>query len=138
MKSKDANGKSRSVLILCFAFAGKQLFKFFGSGLVSRSQRMAVNVHGCGYVAVPKSLRSNLCVHALIDEQRGRCMAQIMKANVTEAVLFDELAKPQVGAFMMEWCAVGMAEYEMSLITVLILAAFPSVFKAVPLLDAIV
>jgi hypothetical protein len=33
-----------------------------------------------------------------------------MKANIAKAVLFDELAKPQIGALLMEWRTIRMAE----------------------------
>ena len=98
---------------------------------------MAIYVHRRGDITVTKAFGDDLCVYALINEQRGRCVAQIMEANVAKTVLFDELAKLQIGAFMMERRAIRMAENKMSFVAVLILTASPGVFQGVSLLDAI-
>jgi hypothetical protein len=88
---------------------------------------MAVNDHRGGDVAMPQPLGDDPGVNAMIDEQCGSGMAQIVEADVAQVVLLDEGAEPQVGALMVERRSVCMAEDKVVFIASLVLPASPSI-----------
>jgi hypothetical protein len=88
----------------------EQIFEFIGRGLIGGTEGMPVYVHcGCD-TAMSQPGRNNFSVDSLINEQLCRCMAQVMEADIPGSVLFYELSKPQVRAFVMKGSAVRMGE----------------------------
>lgn len=92
---------------------------------------MSVYVHFGGDASMSKPLRNQLSMHPLVNEQRCRCMSQIMEADIPETILFYELPKPKIRPFVVKGSTVRMGEYKE------VFATLSCVTNLIPLLNPV-